>query len=75
MTGENTCRYGCESYSYTCEKNIGKVGGTLCNNKGGIIDHLGNCIVYDTCSGTRNCSSCYYGHNTCQGGYNTCWHY
>ena len=75
LTGENTCRYGCESYSYTCEKNIGKVGGTLCNNKGGIIDHLGNCIVYDTCSGTRNCSSCYYGHNTCQGGYNTCWHY
>ena len=21
------------------------------------------------------CSSCYYGSNTCQGGYNTCWHY
>ena len=28
-----------------------------------------------SCTKKTNCSSCHTGHDTCEGGYETCWHY
>ncbi len=59
-TGENTCRYGCStcSGSYPC--------GEFCYHLY-VLAH-GSCYIrYCPYSYSCNCSSCYYGHNTCKG--------
>lgn len=89
--GCNPNKYWCDySYSGTCKCTVyttGRQEAISCNSyaysngcnarckNAGYYSGTGSCNR--TCSNKHytECSDCYYGSNTCKGGYKTCWHY
>jgi len=82
LTGHNTCEYGCGSCPDSYTLDVGCSGSEASNKSCASGYSIGNCrqgggTCVCTCTGTTscNCDPCYTGENTCEGGYNSCWHY